>query len=301
MPDPRMHRNAILIGGCLIALPALAGPAMSIQAPDPALVSSIGDTNLGTVVVGQTASVPFEITAQGLDAIALGGPPELSGPNANQFSISPGTCVDGFVAIPSATSCAATVTFRPQGAGPLSATVTVSGERRPLSLVGPICTGNNSLSRGFASSCSVSFTISGTGSVPAVPATPAPTPTVAAALTPAVRVIAARRTARVTLTASNPGTTALADVVTSMPIPKGFVITNRGGGTVSGRVISFTAPSLAVGASATYAVVLRPIGVRARKASITTTVSATGAAEATASGTITVRAAKKRVVVPVTG
>jgi hypothetical protein len=122
-----------------------------------------------------------------------------------------------------------------------------------------------------------------------------------AALTPKVRVIAARRTARVTLTASNPGTTALANVVTSMPIPRGFVVANRGGGTVAGRVISFTAPSLAVGASTTYAVVLRPIGVRARKASITTTVSATGASPVTASGTITVRAAKKRVIVPVTG
>lgn len=90
-------------------------------------------------------------------------------------------------------------------------------------------------------------------------------------------------------------------MVTAISIPKGFVVTNRGGGTVSGRVIFYAPPSLAAGGSATYAVVLRPIGRRAGKATITTTVSAVGAANATASATIAVRAAKKRAVIPVTG
>lgn len=300
MPHSSVRRRSLLIGGCLVAFPAIASAGV---VPNPALVSSVGDTNLGTVVAGETASLFFRISVQGIDSIALGGPPVLTGPNANQFSITPGTCIDGFVVSPSPfqSSCGATVNFQPRGAGSMSATVTVSGGIAANSLVGPACTGNRALRGAVSPTCTVSFTVTGTGSVPATPVTPAPTPTVAAALTPAVRVIPARRTARVTLTASNPGTTALSNVVTAMPIPKGFVVTSRGGGTVSGRVISFAAPALAAGASATYAVVLRPIGARARKATITTTVSATGAANAIASGTITVRAAKKRVVVPVTG
>lgn len=299
MPHNRFRNSVILIGGCLAVLPAVASAGLPATS---ALVSSVGDTNLGTVVVGDTASLPFEISSVGSDYLVLGGPPVLTGPNANQFSVSAGTCIDGFVVVPSPSpsSCAATVNFRPRGAGSMSATVTVSGGFS-VTLVGPPCAGGLGFRGTSSAVCSVSFTVTGTGSVPATPATPTPTPTVAAALTPAVRVIPARRTARVTLTASNPGTTALSNVVTAMPIPKGFVVTSRGGGTVSGRVISFAAPSLAAGASATYAVVLRPIGLRARKATITTTVSATGAANATSSATITVRAAKTRVVVPVTG
>ena len=55
MPSLTLRHSAILIGGCLVALPAIASAG---AVPSSSLVSSVGDTNLGTVVAGETASKP---------------------------------------------------------------------------------------------------------------------------------------------------------------------------------------------------------------------------------------------------
>jgi len=262
------------------------------------LKSSVGDSNLGSAEVGATGTaLPFSLSStSGAQYYipSLSGVPALSGPDAADFTITPGTCVAG-AELSTTTSCAATVTFTPKSVGSKTATVTANAAfigPAQDGVTGPVCA-YTAVSNSYA--CTVSFTVSGT-------AMATPSPTVSAALTPATRVVTAGRTATVTLTASNAGKTALSNVTTTLPIPRGFRFTNRGGGTLAGGTLTFTAASVAVGASSTYTVTLRPIGLKARKATLTTTVSATGATAATATGTITVRAAKvKKKPVPVVG
>ena len=60
-----------------------------------------------------------------------------------------------------------------------------------------------------------------------------------------------------TVTVTNNGPSDATHVVTGVVIPRGFTVTNRGGGTLLGSsVVSFTAPTLVPGASLTYTVVL---------------------------------------------
>lgn len=275
---------------------------VSLASAEPSLVSSVGDSNLGSVEVGKS-STPLTITLSSTATTTsetpdLTNPGRIEGADVGDFTLTPGTCTNGY-ALSTTSTCTNTVTFTPKSVGTKTVTFSAGGfylgqtqfsRGLQRSLTGPACA-----PAAGAYACEISFTITGT-------ATATPTPTVGAALTPATRVIRAGRTAQVTLTASNTGQAALSNVTTKLPIPSGFRVTNRGGGTLAGGTLTFTAASVAVGASSTYKVTLRPIGLKARKASLTTTVSATGATAATATGTITVRAAKvKKKVVPVVG
>lgn len=295
---PRRVITAIAVAGLAVT----AAPALGAISGG-SLISSVGDTDLGSVQVGKSAALPFTLssTSRGGDStIVLSTAPFLSGDTAD-FSIAEGTCARG-VGLTTTNTCTSTVTFTPSSPGTKTVTVLVPGGYAALvptgyapfqtGVTGPPCTLNAATATW---QCAVSFTVIGTG-------TPAPVPTVAAALTPASRVIRARKTANVTVTASNPGATALSNVTTSLTIPSGFVATKLGGGTRSGRVISWTAPSLAGVGSVSYTVTLRPIGVKARKATVSMSVTAAGATTATATGTIRVRAVpRKKLPVPVVG
>ena len=294
---PSRRTLAVAVGTAAV----LAAGASLASAQNISLVSSVGDTNLGSVEVGKSSTpltITLSSTATTLYIPSLTNPGRIEGADVANFTLTPGTCAVGFE-LTTTKSCTNTVTFTPKSAGTKTVTFSAGGASMgqnqfsrvtQRSLTGPACAVvSNSLA------CEISFTITGT-------ATATPTPTVGAALTPATRVIRAGRTAQVTLTASNTGQAALSNVTTTLPIPRGFRVTNRGGGTLAGGTLTFTAASVAVGASSTYTVTLRPIGLKARKASLTTTVSATGATAATATGTITVRAAKvKKKPVPVVG
>ena len=294
---PSRRTLAVAVGTAAV----LAAGASLASAQNISLVSSVGDTNLGSVEVGKSSTpltITLSSTATTLYVPSLTNPGRIEGADVANFTLTPGTCAVGFE-LTTTKSCTNTVTFTPKSVGTKTVTFSAGGASMgqnqfsrvtQRSLTGPACAlVSNSVA------CEISFTITGT-------ATATPTPTVGAALTPATRVIRAGRTAQVTLTASNTGQAALSNVATTLPIPRGFRVTNRGGGTLAGGTLTFTAASIAVGASSTYKVTLRPIGLKARKTTLTTTVSATGATAATATGTITVRAAKvKKKVVPVVG
>ena len=295
---PSRRTLAVAVGTAAV----LAAGASLASAQNISLVSSVGDTNLGSVEVGKSSTpltITLSSTATTTGLPSLTNPGRIEGADVANFTLTPGTCAVGSE-LSTTKSCTNTVTFTPKSAGTKTVTFSAGGfymvafqfsRGFQRSLTGPACAQAGT----GAYTCEVSFTITGT-------ATATPTPTVGAALTPATRVIRAGRTAQVTLTASNTGQAALSNVTTKLPIPSGFRVTNRGGGTLAGGTLTFTAASVAVGASSTYKVTLRPIGLKARKATLTTTVSATGATAATATGTITVRAAKvKKKPVPVVG
>ncbi len=295
------HRPAVRVLTAISAVGAIgaimAGPA-SAGKVDIALVSSTGTIDFGAVQLGQVKSVEFTVSSTTTTPVPeLTGPPVPVGGDAADFSVAAGTCVKDF-ALSTTQTCTSTVTFAPRTPGPLASTVRVHAQFLAYgSVVGPGCI----YPAGFAApmTCELGVDISGTAvaAPDAAPVTtPARTPVVSAALGPRSRIIAASRAATVTLRASNAGAIPLSNVVTTMPIPKGFTVTRRGGGTIAGRTISWSAPTMAVGQSASYAFVLGPLGTRARTTTITSTVSAAGAADATARGTIRVRATPRRVI-----
>lgn len=282
----------------IVAASAFAGLTVGAAAslagavPAPYLISSVGDSSLGTVEVGKTSS-PLSFTISSSEPSirpALDSAPTLIGANASEFRIDAGTCVKDFFLSPTAT-CTSTVTFAPTSVGSKSATVLVAAGLTVTGTNGAPCAYNAVLQR---NTCDVAFAVTGA-------ATAAPAPAVGAAITPATRIVRARRAAQIALTTTNSGNVALGGVVTSLAVPRGFMVTNRGGGTLSGRTLSWATGSLASGASASYAVRLRPIANVARRASLVTTVTAPSATTTTASATIIVVPVRVKKRVPVVG
>ena len=283
----RSRTILVVLTGMVIAM--LASADVGQAQIEYSVVSSVGDSNLGSVEVGkQSAPLTFTLSATSnwadnpMDDDRITVPPALSGANAEDFTIALGTCVVGAPLGPAAT-CTATVAFTPKSVGVKTAVVSVTSEWPNPGIVGPACSWTYP-----AVPCSVSFTVTGTAVAASAP-TPA-TPAVAATLAPATRVILAGRTARLVVTASNSGTVALADVVTVLAIPAGFVAIDRDGGHAGNRTLTWTASSIAVGGSAAHTVTLQAVGTKARKGAFSATVSATGATSAAATSTVTVRA-----------
>lgn len=293
-------RHMLSVGAFVVPL-AIAASAHALAAE---LEASVGATDFGAVEVGASSSATsFTLSYAGDNGLELTAP-VLTGANPGDFSIEPGACVTGYMVQPAA-PCTATVTFRPTSAGLKTAIVkTVGSIVISAGTGGNPCVQSDDGQGGARTTCENTFTVSGTGTTAApskAGAVPA-APSLAAALTPATKVIRAARAVVVVLTASNTGNVALSNVTTALPIPTGFAITRRAGGTLSGRSMSWTTATLAPGASANYAITLRPIGNAARRARLVTTASASGAPTATATATVVVvpvRAKKK--VAPVTG
>jgi Abnormal spindle-like microcephaly-assoc'd, ASPM-SPD-2-Hydin len=123
-----MRRVAVVAGGVVVlgGVAGMAAGAASAKADPPVLAFSQSSHGYGSVTVGKKVSQVFTLTNSGgtaSRALTL----SLSGPGA--FSISSDRCQGR--SLGPGKSCTVAVKFAPAGAGPVTATLTATGVKRP--------------------------------------------------------------------------------------------------------------------------------------------------------------------------
>ncbi len=318
----RTARRRMLVGAIGIAgvLGIITTATAGIPIPLISLTADPGSLDLGSVVVGSSASANTVISTTNRDSVpwagvALGTPPAtITGANAAEFSLDSsvaGACTSLQVLVPT-DSCTTRVVFTPTSSGPKTATLTVAGDTTLLlsgSVGSNACPIIDVLDIGVASvptsPCFISIPITATALTPPT-ATTLTAPAGAVSVTPTPTTVRTGHSVTVVVTTSNTGEAPMQAATTALVVPSSLRVINAGAGKATASGLSWTTESIAGGGRESHTVTLRALSAQARIADLRVSLEATGiTGSAAAKVKIIVPKAKKKThrktAVPVTG